>query len=113
MNLVILLGRLGAAPELKHPGGYARATFSVATDRRRRDDVGEWETVTQWTRVVAWNRLAENCAKYLVKGQRVYVEGRLEHRSWTDEETGERHFMSEVVATSVVFLDRPRAEDPE
>lgn len=107
VNKVILLGRLGAAPDLRHVGGDDRTVvnFSVATDSRWKAG-DERKSETQWTRVVAWGKLAELCAK-LVKGQQVYVEGRLRTSSYTPAGAEKPVYSTEVVAAEVVFLAKP------
>jgi single-strand DNA-binding protein len=114
VNKVIQLGRLGADPELEYTsGGHAVARFNVATSRKWKDrETGEWREATQWTRVVVWRKLAERCRENLVKGQRVYVEGRLETTSWEDRD-GNRRWKTEVVAENVQFLDRPKPKSSE
>jgi single-strand DNA-binding protein len=106
VNKVILVGRLGADLDLRYTAnGVAVTNLSIATDRVFTKSDGERVEETDWTRVVVWGKQAENCKSYLVKGQRVYVEGRLSNRSWEHE--GTRHYRTEVVAKVVQFLDRP------
>ncbi len=106
LNRVQLLGRLGAAPEVRYgESGLPRATFSVATSRRWQDAGGQAQEETEWSRVVAWGRLAEVCGEYLHRGSRVYLEGRLKTRSWEEAETGTRHALTEVVADELIMLD--------
>lgn len=103
MNRVFLLGRIGKDPEMKYTqSGKAVCNLNVATTYRDQ---------TEWTRVTCWGPLAENCNKYLVKGQRVAVEGRLETRASGDGQ--EKRYYTSVVANSVEFLDRPEKKDPE
>ena len=103
VNKVILIGNLGADPELKYTGaGTAVATLSLATNRKWTNKQGEPQEDTQWHRVVVWDKTAENCAEYLAKGRSVYVEGRLQTRQWDD--SGVTRYTTEVVAQSVVFL---------
>lgn len=109
LNKVFLMGRLGADPETRHlSDGTPVASFSVATDQnyKRRD---EWKRETTWHRVVAWRHLAELAAKRLHKGARVFVEGSLKTRQWTDHE-GRKQSTIEVVARALTPLDRPREE---
>jgi len=104
VNKVILIGRLGTDPELRYfDSGKALCNFSLATNRSWKDRNGESQERTDWHRIVTWSRLAENCSKYLEKGRKVFVEGRLETRNWEDEE-GKRHYITEVVASNVLFL---------
>ncbi|HEY7836979.1 MAG TPA: single-stranded DNA-binding protein [Terriglobales bacterium] len=104
VNKVILLGRLGKDPELKYtPSGQAVTKFSLATSERWKDkNSGEFQEKTEWHNIVLWAKLAETAAQYLTKGSSVYVEGRLQTRSWDDKE-GKRHYMTEVVANEMVF----------
>ncbi len=103
VNKVILVGNLGKDAETKFtPSGIARSNFSIATSRRWKDQSsGEWKEETEWHNVVLWR--AENLANYLLKGKQVYVEGRLQTRSWDDKD-GQKKYMTEVVAEDVVLL---------
>ena len=103
VNKVILLGRLGRDAETKFtPGGAAVTRFSVATSRRWKDkDSGEWKEETDWSNVVLWR--SENLANYLTKGKQVYVEGRLQTRSYEDKD-GKKVYATEVVADDVILL---------
>jgi single-strand DNA-binding protein len=103
VNKVILVGHLGRDAETKFtPGGAAVTRFSVATNRRWKDkDSGEWKDETDWSNVVLWR--AENLANYLTKGTQVYVEGRLQTRSYEDKD-GKKVYATEVVADEVILL---------
>lgn len=102
-NQAIIVGNLGRDPELAHTGqGTPVLTMSVATSDRFRDSAGKVTTRTEWHRVVAWWDLAEACAKYLKKGDRALVEGRLQARKY--EKDGVEHQVSEIVARRVQFL---------
>jgi single-strand DNA-binding protein len=103
VNKVILLGHLGKDAETKYtPSGVARSSFTIATNRRWKDQqTGEWKDVTDWHNVVIWR--SENVANYLLKGKQVYVEGRLESRSWEDKE-GQKRYITEVVADDLILL---------
>jgi len=104
VNKVILIGNLGKDPELKHTSsGTAVATMTVATNERFKDKSGEWQDRTEWHTVVLWQRLAEIAAEYLKKGRSVYVEGRLQTRSWEDKQ-GQKRYTTEVVASDLVLL---------
>ncbi|MDZ7291317.1 MAG: single-stranded DNA-binding protein [candidate division KSB1 bacterium] len=106
LNKVMLIGHLGGDPELKYtPGGQAVATFSVATNEVYKDKEGNPQERAEWHRIVAWNRLAEVAAEYLKKGQQVYVEGRLQTRSWNDKD-GVKRYITEIVANTFQFLGR-------
>jgi single-strand DNA-binding protein len=104
VNKVILLGHLGKDAETKFtPSGVAKTSFTVATNRRWKDQQsGEWKEITDWHNVVLWR--SENVANYLLKGKQVYVEGRLETRSWEDQQSGQKKYMTEVVADDVILL---------
>lgn len=104
VNKVIILGNLGADPELRYSAsGAAVCNFRVATNERWTDKDGTTQERTEWHKVVVWGRQAENCEKYLAKGRQVYVEGRLQTREWDDKDGNKRH-TTEVVAQSVQFL---------
>lgn len=106
INKVILIGNLGADPELRYtPAGSALATFSVATSESWKDKDGNTQEKTEWHRVVVWNKLAEIAGEYLKKGSQVYVEGRLTTRSWQDKD-GVKRYMTEVVGLSFLMLGR-------
>src|ERR1041385_6732893 len=103
VNKVILLGNLGKDAETKFtPNGIARSTFTIATSRRWKDQQsGEWKEETTWHNVVLWR--SENLANYLQKGKQVYVEGRIENRTWEDQQ-GQKRYISEVVADEVILV---------
>jgi len=114
LNKVMLIGRLGTEPELRYtPQGAPIATFRVAVSRQWRDGEGGFHDDTDWFTVVAWNRLAEICGQYLHKASRVYIEGRLQNRSWDDQQTGEKRYRTEVVASEMILLDARLREDDE
>ena len=103
VNKVILIGHLGKDAETRFtPSGVAVTSFSVATNRRWKDQqTGEWKEETDWAKVVLWRQ--ENLANYLTKGKQVYVEGRLQTRSYDDKD-GKKQYMTEVVAEDVLLL---------
>lgn len=106
LNKVMIIGNLGKDPEMRFTAnGSAVANFSVAVSRQYSAGDGERREETEWFRVVAWNKLAELCNQYLQKGRRVYVEGRLQTRSW-DGQDGQKRYSTEVIANEVQFLDR-------
>jgi single-strand DNA-binding protein len=106
-NKIILIGNLGRDPELSYtPQGTAVCKFSVATNERRRDKSGEQQDITTWFRVSAWGKQAENISRYLTKGRKVYIEGRLHVEEWTDREGKPRQSL-EVNASEVQFIDGP------
>ena len=107
VNKVIVLGRLGQDPELKHTaGGSAVSNFSVATNESWMDKQGQKQERTEWHRIVVWGKLAERCNQYLSKGRQVYLEGRLQTRSWEDKQ-GQKRYTTEIQANSVEFLGGP------
>ena len=103
VNKVILVGNLGRDAETKFtPGGVSVTSFSVATSRRWKDQQsGEWKEETDWSNVTLWR--AENLAQYLTKGKQVYVEGRLQTRSYEDKD-GKKVYRTDVVAEDVILL---------
>lgn len=104
VNKVIIVGRLGADPELKSVGnGQSVARLNVATSEMWTGKDGQKQERTEWHRIVVWGKQAENCAKFLAKGRQVYVEGRLQTRSWEDQ-AGQKKYATEVVANTVQFL---------
>ncbi len=111
VNKVIIVGRLGADPETKQVGaGGTVARLSVATSENWVDKEGQKQERTEWHRIVVWGKLAEICGRHLAKGRQVYVEGRLQTRSW--EDNGQKKYSTEIVANTVQFLGGPneRAE---
>lgn len=114
LNKVMLIGNLGADPEMRYtPAGRAVTTFRIAVNRTWKDPTsGEQQQDTQWVRIVAWAQLAEICARYLSKGRQVYIEGRLQTRSWETPD-GSRRYMTEVVAQDMILLDRGAGAAPE
>ena len=105
VNKVILVGNLGKDPEVKYtPQGTPVAKLTLATNERYKDKDGQWQDRTEWHNIVLWQRLAEIAGEYLKKGGKVYIEGRLQTRSWDDKQTGQKRYMTEVVANDLVLL---------
>ena len=105
VNKVILIGNLGKDPEVKYtPQGTAVAKITLATNERYKDKGGEWQDRTEWHNVVLWQRQAEIAGEYLKKGSKVYIEGRLQTRSWDDKQTNQKKYMTEVVCQDLVLL---------
>lgn len=105
VNKVILIGNLGAKPELKYlPSGQAVCELRLATNEVFTDKNQQKQERTEWHSVVVWGKTGENCAQYLDKGRSVYIEGRLQTRSWDDKNTGEKRYKTEIVANQVTFL---------
>ena len=105
INKAIIIGNLGRDPELKYlSDGTAVASFSVATSETWKDKTtGEKKENTEWHRVQCWRKLAEICGEYLKKGSQVYIEGRLQTRSWEDK-SGEKKYTTEIVASTMQML---------
>src|SRR5437773_2534750 len=105
INKVILIGNLCAKPELKYlPSGQAVCEMRLATNEVFNDKQGQRQERAEFHRIVTWGKTAENCSQYLDKGRQIYVEGRLQTRSWDDKTTGEKKYMTEIVANNVTFL---------
>ncbi len=106
VNKVILVGNLGADPEVRKTASQQSVTqFSLATSESWVNKDGERQEKTEWHRIVIWGKLAETCAKHLAKGRQVFIEGRLQTRSWETEQ-GQKKFTTEVIANQVLFLGR-------
>ena len=106
INKVILIGNLGKDPEVRTlESGAVVAKFSVATNENYRDKNGEWQKITEWHDIVMWRALAERAQKTLTKGKLVYIEGKLTHRKWTDNNNIER-YTTEIVANTFRLLER-------
>ena len=105
LNKALLIGNLGADPEIKYSAnGTAIANLRLATAERRKNRDGEWEDITEWHRVVMFGKQAETCKDYLKKGSRIYVEGRIQTRSW-DDQNGQKHYATEIIGNSFIFLE--------
>jgi len=106
VNKAILIGNLGKDPELRYtPSGKAVATFSLATSERWTNQEGQKQENTTWHNIVAWGKQAEVMKEYLHKGKQVYIEGRIQNRSYDDKE-GNKKYISEVVVQNFTFLGR-------
>jgi single-strand DNA-binding protein len=118
VNKVMLIGRLGADPEVRYvPSGSAVANFNLATNRSFKDKEGKIQDQTEWHRIVAWSRLAEFAKQYLRKGMRVYIEGRLQYRDWQDQ-NGTKRNATDIIANDIQMLESggkggPKAEPPD
>ena len=105
VNKVILVGNLGRDPELRTtPSGQAVATLRLATTRKWKDRDGNRQEQTEWHDVVCWGRQAEIAGQYLTKGRQIYVEGRLQTRSWEDRTHGDKRYRTEVVCDNFQML---------
>ena len=110
LNKCMIIGNLGRDPEMRYtPSGQAVTQFTVATNRNYRDAQGEWQSETEWFRVVVWGQQAERTAERLRKGNKVYVEGRIQTRQWEDQ-TGNKRYTTELVANQVSSLERRERE---
>lgn len=110
VNKAILIGHLGKDPEVRYTGsGVAVATFSMATSESWRDPEGNTQERTEWHNIVAWRKLAEICGEYLKKGAKVYVEGRLQYRTY-DDKNGVKRYVTEIVMDEMVMLDSKNRE---
>ncbi len=104
LNKVQLIGNLGKDPELKYTSaGVAVATFSIATSDSWKDQEGNQQERTEWHNIVAWRKLAEICGEWLKKGKRIYIEGKLQTRSY--EKDGVKKYITEIVADQMIMLD--------
>lgn len=109
LNKVMIIGLLGRDPEMRYtPSGKAVTSFAVETRRAWTTPDGDRRDESEWFNVVAWGNLAEICKQHLARGQQVYVEGRLQTRTWEDPE-GKRHYRTEIVANEMLILGERRA----
>lgn len=105
VNKVILLGNVGKDPEVKFlPSGSAVANFTLATSERFKDKAGEWQDRTEWHNLTAYQRLAEIIRDYVKKGSKIYVEGRIQTRSWDDQASGQKRYRTEIIVNDLVLL---------
>ncbi len=104
LNKVSLIGRLGKDPEMRYTAsGAAVTTFTLATNRMTKSADGTAQEETDWHTIVTWDKLAETCNQYLTKGRQVYIEGRLQTRTW--EQDGQKRYKTEVIAHEMLILD--------
>lgn len=107
INKVLLIGYLGADPEMRYTAtGTPVCNFRLATNESYKDRDGNQQDKTEWHSIVAWQKLAEICGQYLTKGKQVYIEGKLQTRSWDDPD-GNKRYKTEIVAREVQFLGGP------
>ncbi len=105
VNKVILLGNVGKDPEIKATaGGTVVATFSIATSERFKDKTGNWQDRTEWHNLVAYQRTAEIIRDYVKKGNKLYIEGRLQTSSWDDKTTGQKKYKTEIIVNDLSLL---------
>lgn len=111
INKVILIGNLGADPDIRYtPAGTAVATISLATSRKWKDKDGNPQDETEWHRVIVWSKSAEYCGNYLHKGNKVYIEGRLQTRKWQDKDGQDRYTTEIVCAVIQNLTPKPAGE---
>jgi len=109
LNKVMLIGHLGNDPERRETtSGQSVVNFTLATSEGFKDSNGNFQERTEWHRIVAWGKLADICSQYLKKGRQVYIEGRLQTRSWDDSKTGEKRYATEIVCTDMHMLGSGR-----
>ena len=112
VNKAILIGNLGADPELRNTtGGTPVCELRIATNEKWKDQQGATQERTEWHRVVVWGKQAESAARYLSKGRSVYVEGRIQTREWEDKD-GHRRWSTEIIASTVTFLGGGQSAAP-
>lgn len=110
LNKVMLIGNVGKAPEMRFTAsGMPTTQFSVATSRRRRTPDNEWVDETEWHNIVLWDKLAERANEYVQKGTKIYIEGRLQTRSW-EAQDGQKRYRTEIIANDFQLLS-PRNRD--
>lgn len=105
VNKVILLGNVGKDPEIRStPSGTMVATLTLATSDRQKDAQGNWQDRTEWHNLVAFTRTAEIIRDYVKKGSKLYVEGRIQTRSWDDKESGQKRYRTEIIINDLSLL---------
>jgi len=105
VNKVILLGNVGKDPEIRStPGGTMVANFTLATSDRQKDAQGNWQDRTEWHNLVAFTRTAEIVRDYVKKGSKLYIEGKIQTRSWDDKETGAKRYRTEIIVNDLSLL---------
>ena len=105
VNKVILLGNVGKDPEIRStPGGTMVANFTLATSDRQKDAQGNWQDRTEWHNLVAFSRTAEIIRDYVKKGSKLYIEGKIQTRSWDDKESGQKRYRTEIIVNDLSLL---------
>ena len=105
VNRVTLLGNVGKDPEIRStPGGVMVASFGLATSDRQKDAQGNWQDRTEWHNLVAFTRTAEIVRDYVKKGSKLYIEGKIQTRSWDDKESGQKRYRTEIIVNELVLL---------
>ncbi len=107
LNKVILIGNVGRDPEVRHlESNTSVARFSLATSEKYRSKAGELQEQTEWHNIVCWRNLAEIAEKYIKKGTKLYIEGKIRTNSWIDKTTQEKKYAIEIYADNIIMLDR-------
>ncbi len=107
VNKVLLLGNVGKDPEMRATaGGTQVASFTLATADRAKDAQGNWADKTEWHNLVAFNRTAEIVRDYVKKGTQLYIEGKLQTRSWDDKESGQKKYRTEILVNELTLLGK-------
>lgn len=105
VNKVILLGNVGKDPEIRTtPGGTMVGSFSLATTDRQKDQQGNWQDRTEWHNLVTFGRTAEIVRDYVKKGTKLYIEGKIQTRSWDDKESGQKRYRTEIIVNDISLL---------
>ena len=108
VNKVLLLGNVGKDPELRSTqGGTMVASFSLATADRQKDQTGQWVDKSEWHNLVAFNRTAEIVRDYVKKGTQLFIEGKIQTRSWDDKESGQKKYRTEILVNEMTLLGKP------
>lgn len=112
VNKALLLGYVGKAPEIRSTaGGTLAASFSLATTERQEDRQGNWTDKTEWHNLVAYGRTAEIVRDYVNKGTHLFIQGKIQTRSWDDRESGQKKYRTEIVAFDLTLLGDSRGEN--
>ena len=112
LNKAMLIGHLGNDPEVRTTtSGQTVANFTLATNENFKDSSGNLQERTEWHRIIAWGKLAEICGQYLKKGRQVYVEGRLQTRSWDDPKSGDKKYATEIICSDMQMLGGQREQN--
>src|SRR5262245_13056087 len=113
MNKIMLIGNLGRDPEMSYtPSGTAVTKFTLAVNRFTKSPSGERQTETEWFNIVAWSQLAETCNTYLKKGHKVFIEGRLQQRKYTDREGAQRLAVEVIINDMEMLTPKDRQSGP-
>lgn len=114
LNKVLLIGNLGKDPEMRSlPSGQSVASFTLATSRRWKDQGGQRQEQTEWHNIVVFGKQAEIAGQYLTKGKQIYIEGRIQTRSWDDRQSGEKKYRTEIVCDNFQMLGSRSGGEPD